>query len=296
MKDFLEAVDSNIVFQLFVTIAIAILAHILLRIIVGVAVERAVRQHHYVNKLDEHKREQTLKGVLRTLLAVVLWIITILVLLQQLGLNLATLATGAGLFGVIFGFGAQSAIKDFVSGLFIIGENQYRVGDIIKLQLGGNTISGTVEALTIRITRLRDLDGNMHIVSNGKPQAVTNLSYEYANVNINIGVAYDADVDIVEEIINRIGDEMTRDEKWAQDIFEPISFLRLDEFEDSAMRIKALGKVRPAAQWAIAGEFRRRIKKAFDEAGIDIPFPQMVIREPVAVAKKAKKAQSTTNR
>lgn len=274
-----EILKENIALQILFTISLAAILHILIRILIGIVVERAVHQYHYLTRDDELKREKTLKGVLRTLFSVILWVIVLLILLQQVGVNLGTLATGAGLFGVIFGFGAQGAIRDFVAGIFIIGENQYRVGDVIRLQVGSVALSGTVEELTIRITKLRDLDGNLHIVGNGVPQSVTNLSYEYANVNINIGVAYDSDIDKVEEIINKTGVAMAADEEWADDIYEPISFLRLDEFDDSAMRIKALAKVRPAAQWSIAGEFRRRIKKAFDKNKIDIAFPQIVVHQ-----------------
>lgn len=268
-----------VLLRLVATLLCGAAAHVAVRFLIGIAVERAVRQQHYTTKSDELKREQTLKGVLRTLAAVVLWIVVVLVVLQQLGVNLAALATGAGLFGVMFGFGAQSAIKDFVAGLFIIGENQYRVGDIIKLQTSAGPISGTVEELTIRITRLRDLDGNVHVVGNGVPVAVTNLSFEYANVNVDIGVAYTSDIDEVEKIINKTGLAMAKDTAWKDDIIEPIAFLRVDEFDDSAVRIKSLGKVRPAAQWAIAGEFRRRIKMAFDKAGIEIPYPHVVVQQ-----------------
>ena len=254
-------IKDNVVLQLLITVIVAIVLHILLRALVSAIVDRMVRQRNYSTKGDEIKRRDTLKGVLRTLTTVVLWVIVVLVLLRQSGIDLGTLATGAGFFGVIF-----------VSGLCIIGEDQYRVGDVIRLQIGSVMLSGTVEDLTIRITKLRDLDGNLHIVSNGTPQSITNLSYEYANVNINLPVSYYSDIDKVEKVVNQVGLDMASDEKWAKDIYDPISFLRLNEFEESAMLIKALGKVRPAAQWAIAGEFRKRIKNAFDENGIIIPY------------------------
>ena len=265
-------IKDNVVLQLLITVIVAIVLHILLRALVSAIVDRMVRQRNYSTKGDEIKRRDTLKGVLRTLTTVVLWVIVVLVLLRQSGIDLGTLATGAGFFGVIFGFGARGAIQDFVSGLCIIGEDQYRVGDVIRLQIGSVMLSGTVEDLTIRITKLRDLDGNLHIVSNGTPQSITNLSYEYANVNINLPVSYYSDIDKVEKVVNQVGLDMASDEKWAKDIYDPISFLRLNEFEESAMLIKALGKVRPAAQWAIAGEFRKRITNAFDENGIIIPY------------------------
>ena len=195
-----------------------------------------VRQRNYSTKGDEIKRRDTLKGVLRTLTTVVLWVIVVLVLLRQSGIDLGTLATGAGFFGVIFGFGARGAIQDFVSGLCIIGEDQYRVGDVIRLQIGSVMLSGTVEDLTIRITKLRDLDGNLHIVSNGTPQSITNLSYEYANVNINLPVSYYSDIDKVEKVVNQVGLDMASDEKWAKDIYDPISFLRITKIGRASCR------------------------------------------------------------
>lgn len=246
---------------------------------IGRVIRRVVKGHKYSSKVDEKKREQTLINLLSTASAVLLWTIAVIVILSILEVNIAALMTGAGLIGIVVGFGAQSSIKDFLAGVFIIAEDQYRVGDIVTLYADGNLISGVVEDITIRITRLRDLDGNMYIVPNGSTNIVNNRTFEYANVNVDLRVAYESDVDAVERVINEVGNKLAEDETWKEDIFEPIQFLRVDGFEDSAVRIKALGKVRPAKQWDIAGEFRRRTKKAFEKNGIVIPFNQVVVHQ-----------------
>lgn len=263
-----EILSKNMFVQVLLTIITTLILQIIAQHTVGIFVRNIVRGHRYANKVDEHKREQTLKGVLRTLVGVVLWVLATLVILTQLGFQLSTLLTSAGLIGVVVGFGAQNVIKDFVAGLFVLGENQYRVGDVVEMQVAGINFSGTVEDLTVRITRLRDLDGNLHVIGNGSAQAVTNLSYKYANVNVDITIAYASNIDDVEEVINEVGQKMAKSDTWSRSIFEPIQFLRVDELAESGVRIKSLGRVEPAEQWAVAGEFRRRLKKEFDKRGI----------------------------
>lgn len=271
-------VSYKIIQVLLIVIAIWALQMLVNAVLVGL-VRRLVPRRKFASKLDEKKREDTLITIFKTGFAVLIWTVGILIVLSQLNVNIAALATGAGLLGIIIGFGAQSTIKDFLAGLFIIVENQYRVGDIVTLNAGGVEVAGQVEDISVRITRLRDLDGNLHIVQNGSAVVVTNLSIGFANVNVDVGVSYTADVDLVEKVINEVGTEMAEDEKWKADILESIQFLRVDSFGESAVNIKALGKVRPAMQWDVAGEFRRRIKKAFQKQGIEIPLPQMVVHQ-----------------
>lgn len=273
-----ETFESPLV-QIALTLTGIFLLQIISGRVIGRIVERAVRSHHYKNAVDEQKREATLITIFQTLSAAVIWIIGAILILSQLNVNLAALATGAGLVGIIIGVGAQSTISDFVAGIAIIIENQYRVGDIVTLTAAGKETSGVVEDITIRVTRLRDLDGNLHTIRNGLTDVVTNRTFDYANVNVDIGVAYESDIDVVERVINKVGKAIANDETWKSHIIEPIAFLRVDGFEDSAVRIKALGKVEPAKQWDVAGEFRRRIKKAFEENGVTIPFPQVVVHK-----------------
>lgn len=264
----------NIILIIIVLLILQRVAHNFVRKVI----ERTVRSHKFETKHEEKQREDTLVSVFDTGMMVVIWLVGILLIMHEIGVDIAALATGAGLIGIVVGFGAQSTIKDFLKGFFIILENQYRVGDIVTL----NGFSGVVEALTIRITRLRDLDGYTHIISNGDISAVTNMSFGHANVNINVGVSYNSDIQKVEKIINQVGLELAADDEWKDLFIEPIQFLRVDAFADSAVIIKSLGKVAPGKQWDIAGEFRRRIKKAFDQEGVEIPFQQIVIHQPTA--------------
>lgn len=270
---------NHSVTQAAMTIMAAIVLQLVLRNGIARVVRKAVRGHKFASKLDEEKREDTLITIFRTALAVVIWVVAIIVILWQLRVNIAALMTGAGLVGIIVGFGAQAAIKDFLAGIFIIAENQYRVGDIVTLRAAGVDVSGVVEDVTIRITRLRDLDGNLHIVQNGSTSVVTNRSFGFANVNVDVRVSYQADISKVEKVINEVGQKMHDDPDWTDIVIEPIKFLRVDGFEDSGVCIKALGKVEPAMQWAAAGEFRRRLKKAFEKNGIAIALPQIVINQ-----------------
>jgi moderate conductance mechanosensitive channel len=276
---FNDLISDNPLVRVLIAIWIGLILHMTLRIVIGVLVDRSVGRRHHLNPVDADKQKQTLKSVLSTMSAVILWIIIVFVIITLLGVNIAALLTGAGLFGVIFGFGAQSIIRDFVSGMFIIGENQYRVGDIVDIITPSGIVSGVVEDLTIRITRLRDLDGNLHVVSNGLAQSVTNYSYRYANVNVDIRVAYNSDIDKVEKVINEIGEAMAKDDQWKDIISEPIAFLRVDKFEDFGIVVKVLGEVQPAHQWEVAGDFRRRVITAFAKHKIQIPLPQLELNE-----------------
>lgn len=272
-------IDNSYV-QILFTIAVLLLAQILIRDTLGRLVRRIIRGHKYDTKAEEHQREETLVRVFRTLSATALWTIGTIVILAELHVHFAALLTGAGLIGVIVGFGAQNILKDYLAGIFVIVENQYRVGDIVSMTAGVSTpVSGVVEDISIRATRLRDMDGNLHIVPNGSAGIITNLSYKFAQVNIDINVSYDTDIDKVEAIINAIGQEMADEETWEQKIVEPITFLRIDKFGDSAITVKALGKVKPAAQWDVAGAFRRRLKRAFEKNGIEIGLPQVIVHQ-----------------
>lgn len=269
----LEPVADQSLFQIVVILIAAIVVQRLVRQHISRLVKRAVRSHKYESKTVERQREKTLVGILGTATAVIIWVVAAILVMAALEVNIAALATGAGLIGVVVGFGAQSTIKDFLAGIFIIAENQYRVGDIVEI----SGKAGVVEDITIRITRLRDLDGFVHIIPNGTIDTVTNMTFQYANVNVNVGVAYDSDVDKVVKVINEVGENMASKGKFKDDILEPIEFLRVDSFDESAVTLKAIGKVAPGKQWDIAGEFRRQIKTAFEENGVTIPLPQRVV-------------------
>jgi len=283
---------ANRLVQILLTILIALLVQLLMRSPIEQVVRRAIRSHRYVSKEEERKREDTLITVFHTAGSVMMWIIVIIIILVQLDVNFAGLLTGAGLIGVIVGVGAQGAIRDFLAGVFIILENQYRVGDIVTLSAGvTGGVSGVVEDITVRITKLRDLDGNVHIVSNGSVGVITNMTFQYANVNVDLPISYTSDIDQVKKIINEVGVDLAGDKQLGSDVIEAIQFLRVDSFDASVMMVKALGKVKAGMQWDVAGEFRRRIKIAFDKHHIDIPYPQVVVHDDEQHAARARRSK-----
>lgn len=221
----------------------------------------------------EKKREDTLIKIFNNILGILISVIIILTILPELGVDITGLLAGAGVIGLAIGLGARSLIQDYLTGVFIILENEYRIGDVVCL----DGTCGLVQDISLRKTVLRDLDGTEHHVSNGTIKKVSNLSKEFARVNLNVGIAYDSDLDRVIEVVNRIGKELAEDPEWKKDILKPPQFNRVDDFGDSAIIIKILGETKPLKQWAVTGELRKRIKIAFDREKIEIPFPQMSV-------------------
>jgi small-conductance mechanosensitive channel len=230
------------------------------------------------SKEAEKKREDTLIRIFNGTLKVVILTLTILIILPELGIEIGPILAGAGIVGLAFGFGGQYLIKDLISGLFIILENQYRIGDVVNI----NSTGGLVEDISLRKTTLRDLDGTVHHIPHGAIIQVANLSKGFARLNLNIGIAYDTDLDHLIEVINRLGQEIAEDPVYKDSILSPPKFLRVDSFGDSSIVVKILGDTKPLKQWEIMGEFRRRMKIAFDKEGIEIPFPQRVVHMPSA--------------
>jgi moderate conductance mechanosensitive channel len=259
-------------------VAIIIVAFILLRFS-GVVVDRVVRKavvgKRFLNDVAERKREDTLINVITGTIKTFVWIIAILMIFSEFGVNIGPMIAAAGVVGLAFGFGGQYLIKDVISGLFIIFENQYRVGDVITIA----GVTGAVEDVNLRLTILRDASGVVHHVPNGSISVASNLTKHYSKVNLDIDIAYEADIEEVEKVVNAVGEELAKDSDWADAIISPPQFVRINDFADSAVVIKIVGETQPTEQWAVAGELRKRLKIAFDKNGIDIPYPQQVIRK-----------------
>jgi small conductance mechanosensitive channel len=216
----------------------------------------------------------------RTLLplgySVIKWItigVAAMIILDNLGVNIAPVLAGAGILGLAIGFGAQSLVKDIITGVFMLIEDNIAVGDIVRVK----DIGGMVEGFTLRSVRLRDYDGNVHVIPNSSIDVVTNFTKEYSRAVFDIGVAYRESVDEVIEIIREVGDEMQADPEWGDQILEPVEIAGLDRFDDSAVTIRGRFKTQPIKQWGVRREFYRRIKNTFDERGIEIPFPYRTI-------------------
>ncbi|MCA9324356.1 mechanosensitive ion channel family protein [Candidatus Saccharibacteria bacterium] len=248
-------------------------------------IRRTIRPESFKTVQDEKQREDTLISTVGAGLRAVIWIITTLLLLSEVGIDIAPLLAGAGIAGVALGFGAQSMVRDFLAGFFILSENQYRVGDVIRIN---NEVSGKVERVTLRHTMLRDLDGMVHHIPNGEVRLATNMTMEFANVNLDIGVGYETDIGKLEKVINEVGRILSGDPEWRDAIIEAPKFLRIKDFADSAMIVKIVGKTNPMQQWSVTGELRKRLKIAFDKNNIEIPYPQRVVHssEPKKTKKK----------
>ena len=193
-------------------------------------VGRLIRKHKEETQSDRKKRRDTVAGIFKATSGLIIWLTAIGFVMYVLDINLASVAAGAGFLGIIIGLGAQATIRDYLAGIFILAENQYRVGDIVTLNGGGVSMetSGVVEDITLRITRLRDLDGTMHIIRNGEASIITNRTFKYSTVLVDIGVAYESDLDLVEKVINKVGKDMIKDPEISAITKEPIHFFRVE--------------------------------------------------------------------
>ena len=189
-------------------------------------------------------------------------------ILSEFTINIVAFLTGASVLGVAVGFGAQWLVKDVIAGLFIIMENQFHKGVVIKI--AGE--SGVVEEINLRRTILRDLDGVYHVVPNGEIRVASNYTKRFARVNITISVAYETDLDKAIAVIDRVGREMASDPKWASLITSPPKAVRVDNLGESGIDFRVVGDTKPSAQWDVTGELKLRLKKAFDKEGIEIPY------------------------
>jgi len=223
--------------------------------------------------LEKGKRINTLIGILKGVVNIVLTTIFILVFLKELGIDIAPLLAGAGLVGLAVGFGAQELVRDVISGFFILLENQLRVGDIVRI----NDTGGVVEGIGLRTIRLRDLSGTVHIFQNGKINSLSNTTKGWSGAVFDIGVAYKEDADHVIGIMKEVAEEQRSNDEYKELINEPMEVFGLDSFGDSAIVIKARIKTVPGKQWMVGREYRKRLKAAFDKAGVEIPFPHRTI-------------------
>jgi moderate conductance mechanosensitive channel len=235
----------------------------------------------YLSAVDENgrplsrsARARTLLPLFRTSVAVLLVVMVALIVLSELGVNIAPLLAGAGVVGLAIGFGSQALVKDVITGLFILIEDTLAVGDVVDV---GKEHSGVVERISVRSIRLRDETGAIHTVPFSEVTSVKNLTRDFSYYVANIGVAYREDIDEVEAVIKEVGDGIRDDPALGGSMLEPIEIIGVDRFEASAVVIKARLKTLPIHQWKVGREFNRRLKKAFDERGIEMPFPHQTI-------------------
>jgi len=238
------------------------------RLVTGFVKARGKGRH---SKLWFENRAKTLSAIISSTIAVILSVVALFMILSEMGQDIGPLLAGAGVIGIAVGFGAQSLVKDLFSGIFILLEDQYNKGDVVKIA----GISGLVEEINLRRTILRDLEGIVHSIPNGQITTASNYTRDWARVKLDISVGYNEDMDKVFAVINRIGNELAEDEYFKDLIKTPPQVLRVQNFGDSGIDVRILGDVRPMKQWEVTGELRKRLKKAFDDEGIEIPWPHV---------------------
>ena len=223
--------------------------------------------------LERRKRLQTVGGTLRRFFSILIWTAASLMVLRELDVDITPVLTGAGIIGLAVGFGAQTLVKDIISGLFLIAEDQVRLGDAAEI----NGIGGSVEEINLRTIVLRDIEGVVHTIANGDIRTLSNKSKDYSYYVIDIGVGYDDDTDRIVGVVRDVARELMQDPDYAAIILEPLEVLGVDAFKASEVTLRFRIKTLPLKQWDVGRELRRRIKKAFDAAGIAIPGPQMTV-------------------
>lgn len=253
-------------------IAIALIAYLLIKL--------AYRKFNTVITKEDTIRESDRILRMRTLSHLGYWLATIglilavvYMVLKELGVDVAPLLAGMGIMGLAFGFGGQYLIRDIITGIFILFEDQFHINHVIKV----NDVAGLVEKITLRVTVLRDLQGSVIYIPNGEIKTVTNLTKEWSRALFNIGVAYKENVDHVMEVIKELGKEIKEDPYFGRLILKDLEMLGVDSFGDSSVNIKFMIQTIPIKQWEVGREFNRRLKNRFDELGIEIPFPHQTL-------------------
>ncbi|MEX2485173.1 MAG: mechanosensitive ion channel family protein [Brumimicrobium sp.] len=276
--DFLENAASWIINDLPGLLIISIVFIILLKsiryIVKGFSrVLRSRSKDDEIKKSEREKRINTLTGIISTILKIVLVFLFVVIILEKLGVAIGPIIASAGIVGLAVGFGAQELVRDMISGFFILLEDQIRIGDAVEL----NGTWGIVESIELRTINLRDVSGVVHVFQNGKINTLANMSKEWSAIIINVGVAYKERYDHVTEVIQKVGEDMYKNSRFKDIMIEPLEISGLNEFADSAIVIRVVIKTKPGMQWDTGRDFRRRIKEAFDEANIEIPFPHRTV-------------------
>ncbi|MCA9344102.1 MAG: mechanosensitive ion channel family protein [Candidatus Nomurabacteria bacterium] len=264
--------SAHLIQILIIVIGSEILLRVLNKAVSKVLHKLTYRPDLFPTDGDRKKRLKTLDSLINASLRLGIFIIATVMIISELGINTAPLIASAGVIGVALGFGAQNLIRDFMSGFFIITENQYRVGDTIEIttNIGAAKVSGTVESITIRTTTLRDIDGRIHHIPNGSIMIASNMTMHYAGFNEEIVVDKKTDIDKLEHIINHVGEELIHDTKIGAKIIQPPYFDRVDAIDSNGVRVKIFGKTAPGEQWRIRGIFYKKLLPALEKNHIKL--------------------------
>ncbi|MEP6719983.1 MAG: mechanosensitive ion channel family protein [Variovorax sp.] len=263
------------------TPALSVVRIVLIVVIAWIAItmlQRAVRAVRLrvegrMDGTDSARRAETLARVVRYLIALVVSAVAVMLVLAEVGVSLAPILGAAGVVGLAIGFGAQSLVKDYFTGFFILFEDQIRTGDVVKIA----DIGGSVEDITLRHVRLRDYDGNVHFVPNGLITTVTNMSRSFAQAVMDVGVSYRENLDDVMALMGQVGAQLRADPDHAVRILGDLEMAGVERLDDSAVVLRCRFKVAPLQQWTVRREYLRRLKAAFDDKNIEIPFPHVTL-------------------
>jgi small conductance mechanosensitive channel len=242
--------------------------------------EHEINQGTTLDALERAKRARTLGSLIRNVASALIVGVASLMILRELGADIGPVLAGAGILGLAVGFGAQTLVRDIISGFFLILEDQVRVGDVAAV----NGQGGLVEAINLRTIVLRAYDGTVHTFPNGGITTMANLSKEFSFYVIDVGVPYAEDPDRVIAVLQDVGAALQQDDRFGPQILAPLEVVGVDSFADSAVMVKMRIKTMPLKQWDVGRELRKRVLKAFAEHGIDIPFPQRVVTMVSAVS------------
>ncbi len=245
---------------------------------------KTIRGDLYPTKIDRTKRLNTLRSLIDTILKTALLVVFVIIVISELGISTTPVLASAGIIGVALGFGAQSLIKDFTSGVFIITENQYRVGDVVELS---NGVSGTVESIGIRSTQIRNLDGTLFHMPNGQINWTANKTISYAGINIDLFLKLDSNIDKAAVIVDRVGKDLSEDPKYKSKIKEPPHFVRVDDIGANGIKIKIVGKTGSDDSWDIKGAFLKQLLNEFRKAKIEVQHRQYIAETISEIGKKA---------
>lgn len=261
-----------------VTVAVAVVVTVVLQLLVRRFRHRLEGSPSATQELNL-QRIATLTGALSTAGVVAIWTVAVLLVLGKTGIDLAPLLASAGIAGVALGFGAQSIVRDTLSGFFILLENQFGVGDVVELHTTASPVTGKVEALTLRVTTLRAFDGTLHMVPNGNIQLVSNKSRGWARAIVDVRVAYGEDVDRVRGVLEELFEELRQDETLSDWIREGPSVLGIETLADYALVVRVIADTRPSKRWDTERALRERIAGRLDAEGFRVPLPPVGPRQ-----------------
>lgn len=271
--DWRETLQWETAIKIAVIIGIALVAYRIVRILINRLVTREIDEEDPIVKRLRQQRSQTLASLLGNVAAIAIVIVVVLTILDILLDNIGPILASFGILGLAFSFGAQSLVKDIISGTFMLMEGQFGIGDVVRV----SDVSGAVEKITLRTTVLRDVEGIVHIIPNGEITRVSNLTKSWSRTLLHVGVAYKEDVDHVMDVLRDLLRDFHADPEWGGLLLEEPLVPGVEEFADSAVIIRVVAKTLPLKQWDVARELRRRIKKRFDREGIEIPFPHTTL-------------------